>query len=121
MARGRKRPERSGMRIGEISFLAGIFLAIVASIAADYITNEQLVIGILYILGLIVGFLNVQKKEFTGFLVASIALVIGASISFSGYGTVGIMVDRILDYMAAFVIPAMIIVALKAVWDLASE
>ncbi|MCD6483064.1 MAG: hypothetical protein J7K83_02225 [Candidatus Aenigmarchaeota archaeon] len=120
MARGRRYSDK-GIKIGEIAFLAGIFLAIIAGIAADYISDTNLVIGILYLLGLVVGLLNIQKKEFTGFLVAAIALVIGASISFAGYGAIGASVDRILDYMAAFVIPAMIIVSLKAVWELAGD
>ena len=120
MARARRSSDR-GIKIGEIAFLAGIFLAIVAGIAADYISDTNLVIGILYLLGLVVGLLNVQKKEYTGFLVAAVALVIGASVSFASYGAIGAIVDRILDYMAAFVVPAMIIVALKAVWELAAD
>ena len=117
----RRRGVGEGIRIGEIAFLAGFLLAVIAGLAAPYITEQTYIVIALYILGLIVGLLNIKKAEYTPFLVAVLAILASTNIRFGAYGIVGQYVDTILSYVAAFVIPAAIVVALKAIWDLASE
>lgn len=112
---------REGIKIGEIAFLAGFLLAVVAGLASAYLPNPTYIIATLYVLGLIVGLLNIKKAEFTPFLVAVLAILASTTVSFSPYEPIGPYIDKILKYIAAFVIPAAIVVALKAIWDLASD
>jgi len=95
--------------VGRWAFIIGMIIAILAGFAdIPYLT------AILFVLGLIVGFLNVTEKESTSFLVAVIAmLVIGLSGlqlgKFTGLGV------AILNNFLAFVSAAGLIVALKQV------
>ena len=116
---------------GEWAFLLGVFLAIVVGLFAQSLgqQNATLVAGILVILGLIVGFLNISEKEVNSFLIAAIALLAtSASLGpltdlFSGYGlsTIGDWIRGFVGALSAFVSPAAIIVALKAVYSLAAK
>lgn len=105
-------------RIGEWLFLLGVLIAIVAGIAMP---GEGTVIGLLVILGLIVGFLNITEKEAVNFMIASIALLVAGTATFRALPTIGVYLDNILSYIGAFVAPAVVIVALKMIYDLASK
>jgi lysylphosphatidylglycerol synthetase-like protein (DUF2156 family) len=107
-------------KIGQYSFLAGVILALVAGLLAN-IVDASMVTLILVILGLIVGFLNVTAKETTGFLVASIALMIAGAASMNMIPWIGNYVQTTLSYIVVFVAPAAIIVALRAVVASASN
>lgn len=98
------------IKIGHWSFLGGVVLAILAGFA-----NIPSLPIMLFVLGLIVGFLNVKEKESTRFLVAVITLlVIGvASLEF---GKLSPVIGPILSSFIAFVSAAGLIVALKQVW-----
>jgi len=76
----------------------------------------------LILLGLIVGFLNVTGRETTPFLLAALALVIvswmGGPIFNLGWLTI---LQSVLNAIMIFVIPATIIVALKAIYALAHD
>ena len=78
-------------------------------------------------LGLIVGFLNISEKDTTPFLVAVIALsfsgVLGNSLIelFPYWPELGEVLRNILVQISAFAIPAGVVVALKAFYNLASE
>jgi len=96
------------------SFLGGLILAVVASfIMSPWITL------VLFVLGLIVGALNIDDKEVVPFLVAVIALgAIGASslnalspvlMGLTGY------VKEIVTNVIAFVGAAGLVVAIKAI------
>lgn len=95
--------------IGRWAFLGGILLAVLSGFSE--IPNLALT---LFILGLIVGLLNVTEKESTSFLIAVIALLL---IGFSGLqlGGMTTVVISILNNFVAFVAAAGLIVALKQV------
>jgi len=79
---------------------------------------------ILTILGLIVGFLNVQAKEVQSFLLAGIALVIISALGadqISALPVVGGTMGRIYVALLSFVGPATIIVALKSLFGMAKS
>lgn len=97
-------------KIGHWSFLGGIVLAILAGFA-----NIPSLPVVLFVLGLIVGFLNVKERESTRFLVAVITLlVIGvASLEF---GKLSPVVTPILQSFIAFVAAAGLVVAIKQIW-----
>lgn len=96
-------------QIGHWAFLIGIALAVVAA----FIQIPAL-LAILFILGLVVGFLNVKEKESSAFLIAVIALL--------GVGVAGIQlkplspaVDVIIDNFIAFVSASGLVVAIKQI------
>jgi len=94
-------------QIGHWSFIGGLVLAILAGFI-----NFALMPLILFILGLIVGFLNVTEKESTSFLVATIALLMGGMVGLQ-FG--GETLASILSSFTAFVSAAALVVALKQI------
>lgn len=112
-------------KIGHYAFLIGILLAVVLALFVEQIgtgTSSTMLL-VLVILGVIVGFLNIQHKEMTEFLVAAITLIVMAplSIVFSSIPLVGGLIKEVLTYIAIFVAPAALIVALKAIVELAEK
>jgi uncharacterized membrane protein YccC len=93
--------------LGHWAFLIGIILAVLAGFTA--IPSLPI---ILFILGLIVGFLNVTEKESTPFLVAMIALLM---VGVAGLQFGGEVLASILNNFIAFVSAAGLVVALKQV------
>lgn len=110
-------------QIGGYAFLLGVLIAIIAALVT---LDMVMVYTLLVVLGLIVGFLNVTDKETTSFLVASVALILTASAtaplaSVPTGGEYLAYVSSIMANIALFVAPAALIVALKAVWKMASS
>lgn len=109
-------------KVGELAFLAVVVIAVLAGLLQ---ATSAWVAVLLVVLGLVVGLLNVSEKETTPFLIASIALVAAATASFSPIDSVvaglGSVIDAILKNIATFVAPAAVLVALKAVYALASK
>lgn len=109
-------------KIGELAFLGGVAIAILAALLPleGYLGNVRLV---LVVLGLIVGLLNVTASETSDFLIASVALLAASSAQ----GTlellpwVGKVLALIVGNIAVFVVPAAVLVALKAVKTLAQD
>lgn len=93
--------------LGHWAFLIGLILAVLAGFA----TIPSLPL-ILFILGLIVGFLNVTEKESTSFLVSVIALLM---IGVAGLQFGGEVLSSILNNFVAFVSAAGLVVAIKQV------
>ncbi|MBS3149042.1 hypothetical protein J4219_09275 [Candidatus Woesearchaeota archaeon] len=109
---------RKESKVGHWLFLIGVVLAVFAALMPMLQTPK--VVWILVLLGLIVGVLNITARETQEFLVAAVALVIGASA-----GAQIVVLPKLLIGMLgnviAFVFPAAVVVALKAIWSLASE
>lgn len=113
--------------IGAWAFLIGIILAILVGIFASAKIN-QLILGILAILGLVVGYF-VAEKDVQTFLLASVSLVI---VSFAGIqglvlsaAIVGIDIGRLLSSvlgaLLVLFVPATIVVAIKTVFAIAKS
>ena len=108
-------------KMGEYAFLVGVVIAVLAGIASGSVAAYAgEITAVLVLLGVIVGLLNITEKETTPFLVAAIALVVAGTAGFSPIPAVGTIIDSIVGMIALFVAPAAIIVALKAVYSLAS-
>ncbi|MGV8172013.1 MAG: hypothetical protein ACP5OA_04945 [Candidatus Woesearchaeota archaeon] len=109
-------------KIGSWAFIIGVIIALV--IGAVSAESTPVATSVLVLLGLIVGFLNVTGRETTPFLLAAVSLVI---VSASGGqifpDNVGIfkVLQSILKSIITFVMPATIIVALKAIYALAHD
>ena len=115
-------------RLGAWAFLLGVIVAIIAGIAAvAAAANSPWIALLLVVLGLVVGFLNIEDKQVTGFLIAAIALmVLGATSGSTVLGELntiiaglGTLVNAILINIAVFVAPAALVVALKEVVNIA--
>ncbi|MBI2574745.1 hypothetical protein HYV82_02575 [Candidatus Woesearchaeota archaeon] len=111
-------------KIGSWAFILGVIIAVVAGVLqAQSETPSPMLTSLLIVLGLVVGFLNVTGKETTPFLLATVSLVI---VSMGGdvlgkVATVGPYISGVLGSIMTFVVPATIIVALKAIYALASD
>ncbi len=104
-------------KVGTWAFLIGVLIAVVAGLIPTLPATQ--VAWVLVILGLVVGFLNIKAKEAQEFLVACIALLIVAGMG--GLPPLGRTLGTILTNMIAFVAPAALLVALRAVWALAED
>ena len=108
-------------KVGAWSFIIGVILAIIAGI---FFGASAVVTSILIILGIIVGFLNITDRETSAYLLASVSLVIVTSLGGAVLGNVavvGMYLESILGAILTFVIPAVIIVALKAIYSIANN
>lgn len=107
-------------KVGHYAFIIGIIIAVIAGLFPEAIAGTTL---LLVILGLIVGFLNVQSKETTEFLVASITLIVAGSAGLRvvTWANLGVYLSQILGNIAVFVAPAAVVVAIKAVFALAEK
>jgi len=114
------------VKTGSWAFIFGVIVAIVAGAFSDYVSMyASWIVLLLGLLGLVVGFMNVTSKETVPFLVAAIALV-ASTASFNLVletvgGSAAAVVQTTLGFIAVFVAPAAIVVALKAIFALASE
>jgi hypothetical protein len=109
-------------QIGNWAFILGVLIAVVAGLASGMLdaTVAGYIPLVLVILGLVVGFLNIGAKEVNDFLIAAIALAVLSGAA-AGLGTVpmlGMYLVAMVQYVAAFVSPAALVVALKAVYTL---
>jgi len=100
--------------VGKWAFIVGLVLAGVAGL----LLQAGWVVWVLAILGVIVGLLNVTQEETQGFLLAAIAFALSAT-ALNTVPYIGGVVANILGYVAAFVAGAMIVVALKAMFETA--
>lgn len=112
---------------GAWAFLIGVVLAVLVGVIAGSRTN-QLILGILAVIGIIAGYF-VAEKDVQTFLLASVSLVI---VSFAGIQglvldaairgiAIGRMVSSILGTLLVMFVPATIVVALKTVFSLAKR
>jgi hypothetical protein len=102
--------------VGKWAFIIGLVLAGVVG----YIFQAEWVVWVLAILGVIVGLLNVTREDTERFLLAAIAF----GLSVTALNTVpglGLHITNILGYVAAFVAGAVVVVALKALFQTAQQ
>ncbi len=117
--------------IGAWAFLIGVILALLIGISTTLIPIPALtaysaqIYGILLLLGLFVGFMNVTGKDSQTFMIAGAILVIVSKFgmesvtgSFVGIG-VGATVSSVFAALLVLFVPATIIVALKTVFSIA--
>ncbi|MEW6722143.1 MAG: hypothetical protein AB1324_02690 [Candidatus Micrarchaeota archaeon] len=117
---------------GGYAFLGGLVIALVLGLLSSYLPAgvEPILKAVLFVLGLVVGLLNVSDKEMMLFLVAAVAML-AASLAFEsslveslalvpGVGEmVGKMVSGFVGAFQAFISPAAFIVAIQAVYKIA--
>jgi hypothetical protein len=108
------------------AFVIGALLAIImglgAAAGAGFADNAWLIL-LLVVLGLVVGFANITKKEVGGFLLAVAALVLVGS---AGIGQINTLIPFVGTFLAetvmkfvTFLAPAALVVAVRSAWNLA--
>lgn len=97
-------------RIGQYSFIGGIILAVLAG----FVIIPSLPV-ILFILGLIVGFLNIKEKESASFLISVVALLLIGISGLQLETLTSALAASILNNFIAFVAAAGLVVAIKQV------
>ena len=104
-----------GNFVGGWAFLIGVILAFVLGFLGGANQNWTYV---LFVIGLIVGFLNIADRESESFLMAGVVLVI---VSAFGQGVLGVIpaLSRIFDFLMTIFIPATVVVAIRHAFGLA--
>lgn len=104
---------------GNYAFIIGVVLAIILGLFSGFVVEyTETIAYIMIILGLIVGFYNIGHKEAINFLIAAIALL-AVSGALGDLPVVGNYITGIITQIAYFVAPAAVLVALKAVYEMA--
>jgi hypothetical protein len=107
-------------KVGSWAFIVGLIIAIIAG----FWPLETVTTSVLIVLGLIVGFLNITGKETNSFLFATLVLVVMTSMGgqvLAGIRFVGPMLQNMFSAMMLFIIPAGVVVGLKAIYSLAES
>jgi len=110
----------SVQKIGSWAFIIGLVIAIIAG----FWPLGAVMTSILIVLGLLVGFLNIAGHETNSFLFATLVLVVVSSMGgnlLSKISIVGPILESVFSAMVVFIIPAAVVVALKAIYALAKE
>lgn len=116
--------------LGKWCFIIGVVVALILGIVTGIgsslgATAMAWLALLLVVLGLIVGFVNITKKEATPFLVAAIALLIANTAGLVNINTLvpylGSILEGIVFYVLVMVAPAALVVAVKAFYELAAK
>ena len=103
--------------IGMAAFSVGIVLAIIYGVVSRDNAN---VILALVILGIVVGFLNITRREMALLLLTAVALIVVGKASFSPLNDLadglGSSLNGIVSYLAVFMAPAAVVTAVRAIW-----
>lgn len=120
--------KRSMNQLGAWAFLVGVVLAVILGIFNDQLVSvNNVIIAILVIAGILVGLFNVKDKESSKFLLAALALVIvsylgdNAISAWTAIPAAGEMLRNILTALLILFVPTSIIVALRAVFEIAKK
>ena len=103
-------------QLGKWAFIGGIVLAVVAA----FVSQTSWMYWALAVLGLVVGVLNVTAEETKGFLLSAVALILSAS-AVQGIPLVGELVTAIMGNLVAFMSAAVLVVALKSLFETAKD
>ena len=103
--------------IGKWAFVAGVLIAVLFGLFSDIGATMA---AILVVIGLVIGLLNITSKEATPFLLAGIAVIIATSFG-ANVMTAIPAAARVLNAIMILVVPAVILVALREVFEMAKN
>lgn len=116
--------------LGRWAFILGVIIALVLGILSTKMTPIQYtwLVGVLVVLGVLIGFLNITGKETMDFLTISVMLVVAVSLGgqalkagLDALGAFGGYLSGIFYAVMLLLIPSILIVSLKAIWNLAKN
>ncbi len=97
--------------LGKWAFIGGLAIAVLGGLGLE----QTWFVWVLAVLGLIVGFMNVKGPETQSFLLAAIGLMLSAT-AVQAVPFVGGMVTSVVANLVVFLAPAVLVVALKALF-----
>jgi hypothetical protein len=103
-------------KLGQWAFILGLVIAVAAGLGLE----ASWFAWVLALLGLVVGFLNVTGEETQGFLLAAIGLILSAT-AVRSLPFLGDLLTRIMGNLVIFIAPAVLVVALKALFQTAKQ
>ena len=109
----------SQTKLGRWAFIIGLIIAVLLGFVTFGYSSL-----ILVILGLIVGFLNVNEKEATSFLIAVIALMVVGVVGLQALSVLGSLytwIQMVLVSFTTFVAAAAVVVAIKELFAAGRE
>jgi hypothetical protein len=109
--------------LGSWAFLIGLVIAVILGLGYGGDMTQNLTIT-LFVIGLIVGLLNVADKEVNAFLMSSAILIIAVGFGLSASADVLAQVPiiaSVLNSLLVLFVPATIIVAVKNVFTIAKR
>ncbi|MBN1793182.1 hypothetical protein JW826_05870 [Candidatus Woesearchaeota archaeon] len=120
---------KGDIKLGVWAFLVGLLLAIVLSIISLFQKGTEVpnwAIIVLVVLGILVGLLNIKASEVHKFLLAAIAFLIGIQALagvLSSLGSAGVWIGLVTFFqmISAFLAPAVVIVAVQALYLLVRD
>ncbi len=105
------------------AFTVGVVVALVLGLVSAWIQAwVPLLTSLLILAGIVVGFFNITPNEAKDYVLYVTALVIVTSLSKNVLGAVqvvGPLLESVLSSILAFVLPSVIIVAIRSVINLA--
>lgn len=115
------------VKISGYLFLLGVLIAVVAGLVGS--STIPYSGTLLVVLGAIVGLLaalgmgSISKDDTELFMLAAIALIAAGSagVALAGVPYIGTYLQDIVNGIAALVAPAVVIIALEAIWSVGSE
>jgi len=117
-------------KAGHYFFLVGVIVSLIFGLFSESISPawSLRIMFLLVVLGLLAGLLHIHHKEMTEFLLATIALmvvapamnVVSLTIDKFVFGS-GFFLRSMMTYLIIFVVPAVLIVAVKVIVELAEE
>jgi hypothetical protein len=115
--KGMSKTQKAFGLIGMAAFSVGLVMAIIYGVIAR--DNASVILG-LVILGIIVGLLNITRREIVLLLITAVALIVVGKASFSALDDLvnglGASLNGIVSYLAVFMAPAAVITAVRAIW-----
>jgi ATP synthase protein I len=107
-------------RIGGYAFLLGLLLSIIFALIPSINTSNWVPI-VLLVLGIIIGLLNIEDKNITLFLLASIVLIATSATPLNTLPIVGSFLQKLILNFVNFVMPAALIVSVVAIIRIANS
>ena len=107
---------------GSILFVIGIILAVISGLFSSSFSLgvNNVFVWILILLGLMIGMLNITAKETAVFLIATLTLLVTAGV-LKLVPVFGNQLIAILNHVSYIIAAAALIVALEAIYALASK
>ena len=117
--------------LGAWAFLVGVILAVIIGLSTNLLSIPSLnsysgqIYAILVLLGIVIGFINVNESDTHTFLIAGAILVVVSKFGMDGVKgsligiEVGNIVASVFGSLLALFVPATIVVALKTVFSIA--
>ena len=102
--------------MGKWAFIVGFVICVVAGL----LLVQPWMFWVLAVLGLIVGFMNITGEETKTFLLAAIGLMLSAS-SVMAIPVIGVAVTDVVANVVAFISAAVLVVALKSLFEVAKD